>query len=105
MANASKYEDSDRVKFSCEKITGIKTVSVTKVEDQTLELKISSGLSDGMAKIAVIRDDLILEYIDFGEEIILSYNVAGEHTYRVKILCEDAKLEITVERSVSGGNE
>lgn len=99
VTNASKYVDSDSVNFSCREIVGVKTVSATKAENCTLKLTISSSLNDGFARIVVIRDDEIAEYVGFGEKTTLTYEVSGEHIYRVKILCEDAKLEIKVERS------
>ena len=46
-------------------------------------------------------DDEILEYIEFGQEKILTYNVIGEHIYSVKILAEEAELEISVEREIN----
>ena len=97
---ASKYVDSDRIEFKCEKTTGINRVSATKVKDGTLTLNISSKLSAGNAKIVIICDDEILEYVDFGQDKMLTYDVKGEHVYSVKILAEEAKLEIVIEREI-----
>ena len=98
---ASKYEDSDRVEFKCDKITGIKRISATKVSDCTLTISISSKLSSGKAKIVVICDNEILEYVDVGQDLSFTYKITGEHFYSVKVLCEDAALEIAVNRVVS----
>ena len=98
---ASKYEDSDRVQFKCKKMTGIMRVSATKVSDCTLTIDVSSEISSGNAKIVVICDDEILDYIEFGQEKTLTYEVIGEHIYSVKILAEEAELEITVEREIN----
>lgn len=98
---ASKYEDSDRIEFRCKKMTGIKRVSVTKVSDCTLTISISSKLSSGNARIVVICDDEILEYVEFGQKKTLTYDVTGEHIYFVKILAEEAELEIAVEREIN----
>ena len=98
---ASKYEDTDKIDFKCKKITGISRVSATKVSDCTLTINVSSKLLSGNAKIVVICDDEILEYIEFGQEKILTYNVIGEHIYSIKILAEEAELEISVEREIN----
>ena len=97
--NTSKTVDSDEIKFSCKEITGISEVSATKAKDCTLTLNISSELVSGKAEIVVIRDELILERLDFNETKQLSYYVTGEHIFVVKILCERAELSISVSRS------
>ena len=98
---ASKYEDTDKIEFKCKKITGIKRVSATKVSDCTLTINVSSKLLSGNAKIVVVCDDEILDYIEFGQEKTLTYDVIGEHIYSVKMLAEEAELEISVEREIS----
>ena len=97
---AAKDEDSDMVDFNCERITGIKRVSVAKVANCKLTLNISSDLINGQAKIVVIRDDEILEYLELGENYTFTYEVTGEHIYIVKILCEEANLHIKVTRNM-----
>ncbi|MBR3876400.1 MAG: hypothetical protein IKJ25_06485 [Clostridia bacterium] len=97
---ASKYEDTDHINFKCKRITGINRISATKVKDCTLTLNISSTLSSGNAKIVVICDNEILEYVEFGQDKALTYTVSGEHIYSVKILCEEAELEIDVTREI-----
>lgn len=91
--------DSDKIQFSCKKINGISKVSVTKAKDCNLILTISSELLSGRAKIVVIRDDLILDYVDFNESVELTYSVTGEHIFTIKILCEEAELTIAVSRT------
>lgn len=98
---ASKYEDSDLVGFKCKKITGIKRISATKVSDCTLILNISSTLLSGTAQIVIICDDEILDYVEFGQTEMFTYDVVGEHIYSVKILAEEAELEIAVEREIN----
>ena len=102
VVGASKYEDSDKVEFGCKKITGIKRISATKVaEGSTLTLKISSTLTSGKAKIVIISKEEIVEYIEFGRDLTLTYEVDSECIFYVKILAEDAELKITVEREIS----
>ena len=91
--------DADRIQFSCKSITGIDRVSLTKAKDCTLTLNISSELKSGKAKIVIVRDDMILDYVEFNETKELTYTVTGEHIFAVKILCEDAELSIEVVRS------
>ncbi len=102
VVGASKYEDSDKVEFSCKKINGIKRISATKVaEGSTLTLRISSTLKSGNAKIVIISKEQIVEYIEFGEDVTLTYEADSECIFYVKILAEDAELKITVEREIS----
>lgn len=98
---ASKYEDSDKSEFKCKKVTGIKRVSATKASDCTLKLNISSKLISGNAKIVIICDDEILDYVNLGQTETFTYDVVGEHIYSVKLLAEEAELEITIEREIS----
>ena len=98
---ASKYEDTDKIEFKCKKMTGIMRVSATKASNCTLTINVSSKLLSGKAKIVVICDDEILDYIEFDQERTLTYDVIGEHVYSVKILAEEAKLEIAVEREIN----
>lgn len=98
---ASKYEDSDKSEFKCKKVTGIKRISATKALDCRLIINISSRLISGNAKIVIICDGEILDYVEFGQDKTLTYDVTGEHIYSVKILAEEAELEISVAREIS----
>jgi protein phosphatase len=90
---ADKYADKDYANnfISTHEITGIYVISTTKAVDCTLELNVSSELTGGRAKIVVIRDNEIVEYLDFGDGKQLVYDVKGEHLYVVKLVCEKAK--------------
>ena len=50
--------------------------------------------------MVIICDDEILEYVEFGQDKVLTYTVSGEHIYSVKILCENAELEIDGTREI-----
>ena len=93
--------DHDKVKLSVKWITGIKLLSASKVKDATLDLNIESTLESGDAKIVIIRDREIVEYVDLGQSVNLSYEVSGEHTYYVKLLCADAKLTASATRDIT----
>jgi hypothetical protein len=99
---ADKYADKDYANnfISTHEITGIYVISTTKAVDCTLELNVSSELTGGRAKIVVIRDNEIVEYLDFGDGKQLVYDVKGEHLYVVKLVCEKAALEVTVNRNL-----
>ena len=90
--------DYDETFFSAKKINGIKTVSSTMANDCTVNLEIDSSISKGNARIVVIIDDKIVEEFEAGENKSLEYTVDGEHFIYVKILCEDAEIEIKTTR-------
>ncbi len=86
--------------ISTKEMTGIYAVSSAKAVDCTLELNISAKLNGGKAKIVVIRDNEIVEYLDFGGDVQRVYEVQGEHLYVVKLVCEQAAVEVTVTRNL-----
>ena len=98
-----KYEkqDHDKTTFTAKKTVGIKTVSATLATDCKLYINIACEVSSGNAKIVILMDDTILECFNFGEKSSLEYDVNGKHEFYVKILCEDAEIEITVERRLA----
>ncbi len=93
--------DKTRTSFSSKKINGVATVSTTKVENATLELEIESTHNSGKMKIAIVMDEEIVEYVEVGEKVSLSYNVTGKHFYKVKIVCENANMSIKVVRKIT----
>lgn len=93
--------DRDRCTLSAEKAKGFYVASASKVVDAKLVLNISSEIHAGKGKIAIIQDDKILEYIDFGTSVTREYDVVGESLILVKIVCEDAKIDLTVTREFS----
>ena len=99
----SKYTkaDHDRIKFSAKKITGIKTVSATLARDCKLVINIESQLKNGKAQIVVVQDDTVIEYLDASTQSTLEYNVVGQHCFYVKIICEEAQIEVDTYRQIS----
>lgn len=96
-----KDYDKDKTYFSCKKITGINTVNATDAEDCTVEWKIDFNVSKGDAKAIIVMDENeIIKEFDPGENIVFSHEVIGEHNFYVKILCEKAKVQIEVERTI-----
>ncbi len=93
--------DRDRCQLTSEKVKGFYVASASKVVDAKLVLNISSEIHAGKGKIAIIQDDKILEYIDFGATVTREYDVVGESLILVKIVCEDAKIDLTVTREFS----
>ena len=92
--------DSDRVREVAESVRGFCVVSASKVVDAKLTINISSEIHAGRGKIAIIKDDSVVEYIEFGTSVTREYEVDGESLFLVKIICEDAKIDITVEREI-----
>ena len=99
-SNASDNADVDKIVYSCKSITGICTMHSAKVTDSTLTFNISSTLSAGKAKMVIICDDQILEYIELGENKTFVFDEPGEHIYDVKLLGESAELEIQITRTI-----
>ena len=99
----SFYEryDSTVCDHSIEKVTGITVVSATKIDNATLTLTITSKVGSGDAKIAIIRDDTVVEYIPINADVIREYDVSNETLFLVKAVCEDAKIDIKVEREIT----
>ena len=96
----TQYSDADKAIFKCENIFGVMTVSATKAQNCTLVLNITTEINVGTAQIVIVRDDEVIERLDFGGNATRSYNVEGEHIFRVKVLAENAEIKITVEREI-----
>ncbi len=93
--------DRDNTKFSCRKITGINTVNATKAEDCVVEWSIDFNVLKGNAKAVIVMDETeIIKEFEAGEDIVFSYEIVGEHEFYVKILCEKARVEIEVDRTI-----
>jgi len=94
-------EDYDKVTYSTKNITGIKTISATLADGCTVELDINVKLSSGVAKLAIVTEDKIIDCIGIEGEASFKYTVTEANKVFVKILCEDAKIEITSVRRIS----
>ena len=102
-ANSILYSTEDRDRFSrtVEKERGFSVVSASRVIDGKLTLKINSIIESGEGKIAIIQDNKVIEYLDFGANVTREYNVTGESLFLVKTICDNAKINIIVERTIS----
>ena len=98
-------QDHEEVNYSVKKITGINTISATLAEGRTVTLDINVKLLSGVAKLAIVADDRILECIELDGETTLEYTVNGANKVFVKMLCEDAKIEAVVIRSIASSQE
>ena len=92
--------DADSVDYHAKKLNGIKTVSVTLAEDCLLSIDIDSEVSAGKAAIAIIMDGELLEIVKDETTFKRQYSVEGKHTFRIKLLCENSELEISIKRSL-----
>ena len=92
--------DSDRASYSASNARGLKTLSATLAKDCVLSFSIDA-VSEGEAIIIVIIDNEIVDEFDFEEKNSLKYEIEGEKTVYIKILADNAKVDITVERSFS----
>lgn len=94
--------DYDQKEFEAEKVSGIIALSATKARDCMLHIIVESTLETGEMKLVVVIDkEAIVEYIPVGEKVDLYYTVEGEHTYYVKALCDEAKVNVTVTREIT----
>lgn len=74
----------------------------TKARDCILHIIVDSTLDAGEMKLVIVVDEkTIVEYIPVGEKVDLYYTVEGEHTYYVKALCDEAKVNVTVTREMT----
>jgi hypothetical protein len=76
-------------------------ISVTSAKDCKLQLNINSKVVSGNAKIVVVTDKTGFEFYDVNKELIIEYDVQGQHEYYVKFLAENAEAEIQVQRVFS----
>ena len=92
-----KY-DYDEVEFRCKRISGVKTLQVSKTNEKQLTLEISSLLESGNLEIAIIVDDEICEIIPANtvKSVVLT-DIMGK-TVCVKVAAESARTEIYILR-------
>lgn len=92
--------DYDQIHYKFGKITGIKTMHASKIESGTLILDISSELTAGNAEIIILVDDQYHSHVPVsGKQTVTLDDVAGK-TVLVRIGCEAAQLELTIERRI-----
>lgn len=93
-----KKHDYDEVTFRCEKISGIKTLQVTKAVSNKMTLEIDSQLDAGNMEIVIIVDG---EYYDsVAANKVSSVVLTGiiNKTVIVKMAAESAKMNISIKR-------
>lgn len=95
-------EDHDETYFKAKKATGIKTVNATSVENCAVEWEIDCTVTKGAAKIIIVMDEnsILKEFEPNTDKITFSYFAEGKHSFFVKILCEEAKIEIETKRFI-----
>ena len=103
--NQYKYKkvDVDHYRYSAGKEVGITTFNATRAKNTTLTLNIKSSIGSGIAKILVIKDGVIIETLDCGENKSFTYLVDEESIFYVKGLFENAEdLTVDVVRVFNG---
>lgn len=93
-----KKYDYDEVTFRCKKISGIKTLQVTKAISNKMTLEIDSQLDAGNMEIVIIVDG---EYYDsVAANKVSSVVLTGiiDKTVIVKMAAESAKMNISINR-------
>ena len=85
----------------CESINASKTITELQVGQSTIKLKISSRIIYGSGEIIIMEDERVVERLALGKDIERSYEVTQKSLFLVKIICEDAKVDITVKRTIT----
>jgi len=93
-------QDHEEVMHSARSVTGIRTISATLADGRTVELDINIKLSSGVAKLAIVTEDKIIDCVGIEGEASFKYTVTEANKVFVKILCEDAKIETVVIRKI-----
>lgn len=97
-----KEYDYDEVTFRCKKISGVKTLQVTKATSDQLTLEINPQLEAGNMEIVIIVDG---EYYDsVAANKISSVVLTGimGKTVIVKMAAESAKVDVSISRQEDG---
>jgi hypothetical protein len=97
-----KFADVDYERRSCRwgKTSGAWTIHSSKIENGTLILDITSELTTGNAEIIILVDGQYHSHVPVGgKQTVMLEDVAGK-TVLVRVGCEAAQMEITVERRI-----
>ena len=60
----------------------------------------ATGAIMGSGGFIVMDETEIIKEFEAGEDIVFSYEIVGKHEFYVKILCEKARVEIEVDRTI-----
>lgn len=92
--------DRDNVRYHAGKAVGIDTLITGKISSGTVTFDIDVELTSGAAQIVVIKDGEIVERMAV-QDTTITYEVSEESTYIIKLLLEDAKIEINATRKIT----
>jgi len=97
-----RYSEADRdnVRYHAGKAVGIDTLITGKISSGKVTVDIDVELTSGAAQIVVIKDGEIVERMA-AQDTTITYEVSEESTYIVKLLLEDAKIEINATRKIT----
>lgn len=95
-----KEYDYDEVIFRCEKISGIKTLQVTKATSDQMTLEIDSQLDAGNMEIIIIVDGEYYDSVATNKVNSVVLTDIIDKTVIVKIAAESAKMNISIKRLV-----
>lgn len=102
ISNELKDYDSEFIKFSAEKISGIIPLQATKIEkDKTFKIHIETILKSGNLSIAVITpNNEIFKILEANKEETIIIPKSEEGIYQVKLGGESAKCNVYIQRIV-----
>ena len=95
-----KAFDFDCVAFQCKKISGVKTLQVTKATSDTMTLEINSQLFAGNLEIIITVDDQLYKSVEVNDVSAIELSGVEGKIVVVKIGAESAEFNISIARSV-----
>ena len=91
-------KDNEKIVFSAKKFNGIETLIATRTKAGRLAMEIDYELISGEAKLYVVVDTEIVEYIEPGQNAIYYYDVKDDCNVYLKIVAKNAELKISAKR-------
>lgn len=95
-----KDYDFDEHIFSCQKISGIKTLLATNVSHESIALEIASTIEAGNLEIIIVIDGVYYDHVETNKsDLIVLDNIANKDVV-VKMAAESAETRISISRKL-----
>ncbi len=96
-----KEVDRDTIKYSTKKISGVKTLQATLMNNgESLSIKVNSNLTMGNLVIVIVdSNNNIIKEVTLNEEEIVNITSTEEGIYKVICGAESAKFDVVIQRS------
>ena len=90
--------DYDQIVFQCQKISGVKTIQLTKTTSDRLTLEISPQLTAGNLEIVITVDNKFYKNVDVNGASSVELSDIANKVVAVKIGAESAAINISITR-------